>query len=52
MGCVLGGKYDPLTGLIPQALTGLQAALHAADTTTRPAAAEYLAWAAGWPPAR
>jgi hypothetical protein len=33
-----------LTGLIPQALIGLRATLHAADATTRPKAAEQLAW--------
>ena len=37
------GKYELLVGLIPQALTGLRATLHAADAATRPKAAEQLA---------
>ncbi len=36
-------KGDQLTGLIPQALIGLRATLHAADATSRPKAAEQLA---------
>ncbi|MGH3801457.1 MAG: hypothetical protein ACRDTD_15245 [Pseudonocardiaceae bacterium] len=36
-------KYDQLTELIPQALIGLCATLHAADAATRPKAAEQLA---------
>ncbi|MDQ2884023.1 MAG: helix-turn-helix domain-containing protein [Actinomycetota bacterium] len=43
-GTYWSGKWDKLTGLIPQALIGLRATLHAADTTTRPRAAEQLAW--------
>ncbi|MCA1702155.1 MAG: helix-turn-helix domain-containing protein, partial [Actinobacteria bacterium] len=43
-GAYWGGKYDQLTGLLPQALTGLRATLHAADVTTRSKAAEQLAW--------
>lgn len=42
-GAYWSGKYDQLTGLIPQALTGLRATLHAADAATRPKAAEQLA---------
>jgi len=42
-GAYWSGKYDQLTGLIPQALTGLRATLHAADTAARPKAAEHLA---------
>jgi transcriptional regulator with XRE-family HTH domain len=43
-GMYWSGKWDQLTGLIPQALIGLRATLHAADATTRPKAAEQLAW--------
>ncbi len=43
-GTYWSGKWDQLTGLIPQALIGLRATLHAADVTTRPRAAEQLAW--------
>ncbi len=43
-GTYWAGKYKHLTGLIPQALTGLRAALHAAGTVDRPKAAEQLAW--------
>ncbi|MGH3974710.1 MAG: helix-turn-helix domain-containing protein, partial [Pseudonocardiaceae bacterium] len=43
-GMYWSGKWGQLTGLIPQALIGLRATLHAADTTTRPKAAEQLAW--------
>jgi transcriptional regulator with XRE-family HTH domain len=43
-GTYWSGKYDQLTGLLPQALTGLRATLHAADVTTRPKVAEQLAW--------
>jgi len=43
-GTYWSGKWDQLTGLIPQALIGLRATLHAADATTRPKAAEQLAW--------
>jgi transcriptional regulator with XRE-family HTH domain len=43
-GAYWSGKWDQLTGLIPQALIGLRAALHAADPDTRPKAAEQLAW--------
>ena len=42
-GTYWSGKYEQLTGLIPQALTGLRATLHAADTVVRPKAAEHLA---------
>lgn len=42
-GAYWSGKYDALTGLIPQALTGLRCTLHAADLADRPQAAEYLA---------
>ncbi len=43
-GTYWSGKADQLTGLIPQALTGLRAALHSADAATRPKVAEQLAW--------
>ncbi|MGH3996175.1 MAG: helix-turn-helix domain-containing protein [Pseudonocardiaceae bacterium] len=43
-GTYWSGKWDKLAGLIPQALIGLRATLHAADTATRPKAAEQLAW--------
>ncbi len=43
-GAYWSGKYDLLSGLIPQALTGLRATLHAADAATRPKTAEQLAW--------
>jgi transcriptional regulator with XRE-family HTH domain len=43
-GTYWSGKWDHLTGLIPQALIGLRATLHAADAATRPKAAEQLAW--------
>jgi len=43
-GTYWSGKWDQLTGLIPQALIGLRATLHAADTAHRPKAAEQLAW--------
>ncbi|MCA1708333.1 MAG: helix-turn-helix domain-containing protein, partial [Actinobacteria bacterium] len=43
-GTYWSGKWDHLTGLLPQALLGLRATLHAADATTRPRAAEQLAW--------
>jgi transcriptional regulator with XRE-family HTH domain len=43
-GAYWSGKYNHLTGLIPQALLGLRATLHAADVATRPKAAEQLAW--------
>ena len=42
-GTYRSGKWDQLTGLIPQALIGLRATLHAADAATRPKAAEQLA---------
>jgi transcriptional regulator with XRE-family HTH domain len=42
-GTYWSGKWDQLTGLIPQALIGLHATLHAADATTRLKAAEHLA---------
>ncbi len=42
-GAYWSGKYDLLVGLIPRALTGLRATLHAADPATRPHAAEQLA---------
>ena len=42
-GAYWSGKYDALTGLIPQALTGLRCTLHAADPAERPRAAEYVA---------
>ncbi len=43
-GAYWGGKYEELTGLIPQALIVLRALLHTANTTTRAQAAEQLAW--------
>ncbi len=43
-GTYWSGKWDQLTRLIPQALTGLHATLHAADAATRPKATEQLAW--------
>jgi transcriptional regulator with XRE-family HTH domain len=43
-GAYWSGKYEQLTELIPQALTGLRATLHAADAATRPKATEQLAW--------
>jgi transcriptional regulator with XRE-family HTH domain len=43
-GAYWSGRYDQLTGLIPQALIGLRAMLHAATTATRSKAAEQLAW--------
>jgi transcriptional regulator with XRE-family HTH domain len=43
-GTYWSGKWDQLTGLIPQALIGLRATLHAADAASRPKAAEQLAW--------
>ncbi|MCA1676512.1 MAG: transcriptional regulator, partial [Actinobacteria bacterium] len=43
-GAYWGGKYDQLTGLLPPALIGWRATLHAADVATRPKAAEQLAW--------
>ncbi|MGH3693999.1 MAG: helix-turn-helix domain-containing protein [Pseudonocardiaceae bacterium] len=43
-GTYWSGKWDQLTGLIPQALLGLRATLHAADVTSRPRVAEQLAW--------
>jgi transcriptional regulator with XRE-family HTH domain len=49
-GTYWSGRYDALTGLIPQALTGLRAGLHAAGSAQRPRAAECLArgyWVAG-----
>ncbi|MGH3481496.1 MAG: helix-turn-helix domain-containing protein [Nocardioidaceae bacterium] len=46
-GAYWSGKYDQLTGLIPQALTGLRATLHDADAVKRPKASEQLAWAIG-----
>ncbi|MGH3776418.1 MAG: helix-turn-helix domain-containing protein [Pseudonocardiaceae bacterium] len=42
-GTYWSGKWDQLTGLIPQALIGLRATLHAADAANRPKAAEHLA---------
>ncbi len=42
-GAYWSGRYELLVGLIPQALTGLRATLHAADAATRPKAAEQLA---------
>ncbi|MCA1675710.1 MAG: helix-turn-helix domain-containing protein, partial [Actinobacteria bacterium] len=42
-GTYWSGRYDALTGLIPQALTGLRCTLHAADPAERPRATEYLA---------
>jgi transcriptional regulator with XRE-family HTH domain len=43
-GTYWSGRWDQLTRLIPQALTGLRATLHAADATSRPRVAEQLAW--------
>lgn len=43
-GMYWSGKYDQLTRLIPQALIGLRAMLHAANPATRSKAAEQLAW--------
>jgi transcriptional regulator with XRE-family HTH domain len=43
-GTYWSGKWDQLTGLIPQALIGLRATLHAADAADRPKATEQLAW--------
>jgi transcriptional regulator with XRE-family HTH domain len=43
-GTYWSGKWDQLAGLIPQALRGLRATLHAADVTARPRVAEQLAW--------
>lgn len=43
-GAYWSGKHDQLTGLLSQALLGLRATLHAADVSTRPTAAEQLAW--------
>ncbi len=43
-GAYWSGKYEQLTELVPQALTGLRATLHAADAATQPKAAEQLAW--------
>lgn len=43
-GAYWSGRYDQLTGLIPQALIGLRAMLHAASPATRSKAAEQLAW--------
>jgi len=43
-GAYWSGRYDQLTGLVPQALIGLRAMLHAADAANRPKAAEQLAW--------
>ncbi|MGH4010711.1 MAG: helix-turn-helix domain-containing protein [Pseudonocardiaceae bacterium] len=42
-GAYWSGKHQLLIGLIPQALTGLRATLHAADAATRSTAAELLA---------
>ncbi len=42
-GAYWSGKWDQLPGLIPQALIGLRATLHAADPATRPKVAEQLA---------
>lgn len=42
-GAYWAGKYDHLTRLIPQALTGLRATLHTADVSERPKAAPHLA---------
>jgi transcriptional regulator with XRE-family HTH domain len=44
-GTYWSGKVEQLVGLIPQALTGLSATLHAADVATRPRAAANLAGA-------
>jgi hypothetical protein len=43
-GAYWSGRYDQLTGLIPQALIGLRAMLHAANIGARSKAAEQLAW--------
>ncbi|MEO7196820.1 MAG: helix-turn-helix domain-containing protein [Pseudonocardiaceae bacterium] len=43
-GTYWSGRWDKLTGLIPQALIGVRTTLHAADATTRPKATEQLAW--------
>lgn len=43
-GAYWGGKYDQLVRLIPQALIGLRATVHAAAPAIRPAAATQLAW--------
>src|SRR5262249_43876209 len=43
-GTYWSGKWDQLTGLIPQALIGLRATLHAADVASRPKATEQLGW--------
>lgn len=43
-GAYWSGKYEELTGLIPQALIGLRALFHTANATTRAQAAEQLAW--------
>jgi transcriptional regulator with XRE-family HTH domain len=43
-GMYWSGKWDQLTGLIPQALIGLRATLYAADAADRPKATEQLAW--------
>lgn len=43
-GTYWSGRWDQLTGLIPRALRGLRATLHAADVTARPRVAEQLAW--------
>lgn len=43
-GAYWSGRWDQLTGLIPHALSGLRATLHAADVTSRPRVAEQLAW--------
>jgi transcriptional regulator with XRE-family HTH domain len=43
-GTYWSGRWDQLTGLIPHALSGLRATLHAADVTNRPRVAEQLAW--------
>jgi transcriptional regulator with XRE-family HTH domain len=42
-GTYWSGKWDQLTGLIPQALIGLRATLHASDAANRTQAAEQLA---------
>lgn len=49
-GTYWGGRYDALTGLVPHALIGLRATLHAAGPAQRPRAADCLArgyWVAG-----
>jgi transcriptional regulator with XRE-family HTH domain len=43
-GAYWSGKYGLLTRLIPQALVGLRAMVHVADTATRSRAVEQLAW--------